>query len=545
MGVTGTGTRLPFDPPPAMLLATSSQLSQATSRIGQVGARGRVGGRQGADPNPFAVDASDDEWEDAPPDPGATIESLRSLGYSTAAALADLIDNSIAVKASLIVITFELHPRGDSWCAIVDDGDGMTEDELMRAMTVGGTDPLDARSDRDLGRFGFGLKTASFSQARELTVASRATRNGAFAVRSWDIDEVRRRRRWTLRKRAPAGAKAILTAVAPKGRGTVVLWRRLDGFPGVDEKNLEAGRKLANEHLGQCCDHLGMVFARYIQSGSLTVRVNRKQVAPWDPFLADNAATQELPTEKLSLNSTVATVVPYVLPHESKLTPVEVDTAGGPAGWNEQQGFYVFRRDRLITAGDWLGLGFSRDDLHNLARIKLDIPAEMDGEWQLDITKATVRPPAALKADLKRIADGVRKRAASVKRHRGGVVGGRKAPSHIQVWTQRTQHGEPRLTINRKHPMIVNLLEGSGAQRRTLSDALHLIEQTIPVLLLPATPVDRTPFEDDPPEELIRLAEVVYDALLSQDMTRSEALQRLLNTEPFYLYPVIKEHFDG
>jgi hypothetical protein len=288
-----------------------------------------------------------------------------------------------------------------------------------------------------------------------------------------------------------------------------------------------------------------MVFARYIQSGSLAIQVNRKQVEAWDPFLADNPATQELPTEKLSLNGKLATVVPYVLPHESKLSPAEMDKAGGPAGWNEQQGFYVFRRDRLITAGDWLGLGFPRDDLHNLARIKLDIPTDMDGEWQLDITKATVRPPAALKADLKRIADGARKRAATVKRHRGGVVGGRSAPSHIQVWTQRTQHGEARLTINRKHPLILNLLDAAGSQRRNLSDALHLIEQTIPVLLLPTAPAERTPFEDEPPEELSRLAEVVYDALLSQDMTRSEALQRLLNTEPFYLYPAIKEHFDG
>lgn len=503
------------------------------------------GGQRVADPDSFAPDASDDLWEDAPPDPGATIESLRSLGYSTAAALADLVDNSIAARAKGVVITFELASKGESWCAIVDDGDGMTEEQLLRAMTVGGTDPLDARSERDLGRFGFGLKTASFSQARELTVASRANQAGAYAVRSWDIDEVRRRHRWTLRKRAPAGARAILSRVAPKGTGTVVLWRRLDGFPGVDEPNVTAGRMLANEHLAQCCDHLGMVFSRYLNARLLTIRVNRKRVLPWDPFLASNPATQELPTEKLTLNGKVATVVPYVLPHESKLTPSEADKAGGPAGWNEQQGFYVFRRDRLITAGDWLGLGFPRDDLHNLARIMLDIPAEMDGEWQLDITKATVRPPAALKADLKRIADGARKRAATVKRHRGGVVGGRSAPSHIQVWTQRSQHGTTRLTINRKHPLIVNLLEGAGPQRRTVGDVLRLIEQTIPVLLLPSTPAERAPFEDEPTEELIRLAEVVYDALLSQDLSRSEALQRLLNTEPFYLYPAIKEHFDA
>jgi len=525
------------------MLDISSQLSRPASTMDIVRRSSRDGRTVRNEPDAFLADPGDDEWEDAPPDPGATIESLRSLGYSTAAALADLVDNSIAARATHIVITFELQPEGESWCAIVDDGDGMNEEQLLRAMTVGGTDPLDSRSDRDLGRFGFGLKTASFSQAREVTVASRATKDAPYAVRSWDIDEVRRLHRWMLRKRAPAGIKAILAAVAPPATGTIVIWRRLDGFPGVGEQRPEVARKLVNEHLGECCDQLGMVFARYLQARSLTIQVNRKQVVGWDAFLADNPATQELPTEKLSLNGKVATVVPFVLPHESKLTPAETAVAGGPSGWNEQQGFYVFRRNRLITAGDWLGLGFARDDLHNLARIKLDIPVDMDSEWQLDITKATVRPPAALKRDLKRIANGARKRAATVKRYRGGLVGARNAPSHIQVWTQRSQHGETRLKINRRHPMIVNLLDGAGSQGRSVSDVLGLIEQTVPTLLQPSTPSERTPFDDEPTEELIRLAEIVYDALLSQDMSRSEALQRLLNTEPFYLYPVIKDHF--
>jgi hypothetical protein len=488
----------------------------------------------------------DDEWEDAPPDPGATIESLRSLGYSTSSALADLIDNSIAAQASEILITFRWAPDGGSWCAIADNGEGMSEDRVRRAMTIGGTDPLDSRSERDLGRFGFGLKTASFSQAREITVATRVAMGEPWAVRSWDLDEVRRQQRWALRKRAPSGTRAILDSIQPDGSGTVVLWRRLDGFPGADQTTPEAARRPVNEHLAQTCDHLGMVFARYLEAGSLVIRVNRKQVAPWDPFLAANPATQELPTEKLSLNGNVATVVPYVLPHESKLSADEASGAGGPSGWNEQQGFYVYRRDRLITAGDWLGLGFPRDDLHNLARIELHIPVEMDVEWHLDVTKATVRPPAALKTDLRRIADITRKRAAGVKRHRGAVIGRPREPSRVQVWTQRSRHGEARLTINRNHPLVSELLGQVGPLRRSVNDLLRLVEQTVPVLLLPTIPPDRAPFEDEPTEELIRMAELVYDALLAQEMTRAEALQRLLNTEPFYLYPVIKEHFgDG
>jgi hypothetical protein len=499
------------------------------------------------DPGSVATPAAlgDEEWEDAPPDPGPTIESLRSLGYSTASALADLIDNSIAAHAHSVAVTFEWQPAGGSWCAVADDGDGMSENQLRRAMTIGGTDPLDSRSERDLGRFGFGLKTASFSQAREVTVLSRQPANG-LAVRSWDLDEVRRQGKWILRKKAPHGVKHVVEPLLPKRSGTVVLWRRLDGFPGVDEKDAASARRLVNEHLDETCRHLGMVFARYLDSGALGIRVNRHKVLPWDPFLAGNPATQELPTEKLSLNEKTVTVVPYVLPHESKLTPAEGDVAGGPAGWNEQQGFYVFRRDRLITAGDWLGLGFARDDLHNLARIELDIPVEMDVEWHLDVTKATVTPPPALKRDLIRIAEATRRRAAGVKRHRGGIVGGHLAPNRIQVWSQRSQHGQTRLTVNRRHPLVAEVLEQAGGKRRSISDLLRLIEQTVPALLLPSAPSERTPFEDDPTEDLIRMAEMVYDALLGQNMSRAEALQRLLNTEPFYLYPSIKDHFvDG
>ena len=140
--------------------------------------------------------------EEAPPDPAATIETLGALGYSTESAVADLIDNSIAAGATRVDVI--LHWDGaDSWCAVADNGRGMTGDELKQAMTIGSRDPVLPRDAADLGRFGFGLKTASFSQCRDLTVGSRKA-NQRIAYRTWDLDYVRAEGRWLLFKSPPS-----------------------------------------------------------------------------------------------------------------------------------------------------------------------------------------------------------------------------------------------------------------------------------------------------------------------------------------------------
>ena len=112
------------------------------------------------------------QWDLAEPRADALIESLRSFGYSPESAIADLIDNSVSAQARHVDVHFEWAGR-DSWVRILDDGEGMDEAVLFNAMRPGSTNPLDTRTSEDLGRFGLGLKTASFSQARELTVVSR------------------------------------------------------------------------------------------------------------------------------------------------------------------------------------------------------------------------------------------------------------------------------------------------------------------------------------------------------------------------------------
>ena len=110
--------------------------------------------------------------------------------------MADIVDNSISAGAKNIDIFFRYDPAGGSCVSIKDDGCGMDESELFEAMRPGSTNPKDYRAPDDLGRFGLGLKTASFSQCRKLTVVSR--KNGRTAAACWDLDFVSRTGEWKL-----------------------------------------------------------------------------------------------------------------------------------------------------------------------------------------------------------------------------------------------------------------------------------------------------------------------------------------------------------
>jgi len=412
-------------------------------------------------------------------------------------------------------------------------------------MRIGSGDPLVPRAAGDLGRFGFGLKTASFSQAREVTVLTRRSVGGVAAIRCWDLDEVRRSGRWLLRRTAPPDAAPILEKLDSGDRGTIVLWRRLTALVEPDAPTDDSeGRRLFNEELNTVTNWLGMVFGRYLGRGSgVRMKVNRAAVKPFDPFMARHPATQALPEERLAFRGSDVLVQPFVLPHEAKLSAQEIASARGPLGWTDHQGFYVYRHDRLLVAGDWLGLGLSRDDAHKLARIAIDVPTELDQEWQLDISKATVRPPGPMKGELLRIAKETRRRAKAVLRHRGGQVRRDPAGRIEHVWTLRARDGIRQPTINRSHPLVLKLLDDAGPRRREASVVLSLLEEALPAQLLPTTPAERPPLEGRAPDELLALAESTYESLLRQGRSRREAARRIRNTEPFNHFPAVLERF--
>ncbi|MEU2875102.1 ATP-binding protein [Streptomyces sp. NPDC007070] len=480
-------------------------------------------------------------YDIAAPEPAGMVASLSSLGYSLPAAIADLVDNSISAKAQNIDVEFAW-AGSDSWIAVVDDGDGMSQEELVTAMTVAARGPATPRSPTDLGRFGVGLKSASFSQARQLTVATAC--DGQWHPRTWDLDVVEKYGEWRLLHGADDDTAAILQRVRPcGGHGTVVLWRRLNGYhtAAVTEDD-ERTQKQFYAEATRTEAHLGMVFARFlVGTRRRALRVSGTAVQPWDPFMTAHPSVQRLPAEELPLGNGSVRVEAFVLPSAHRLTPDEFSQAAGPQGWLDQQGFYVYRRNRLILAGDWLGQrGMRREEKYNLARISVDIPAGSDAEWGVDVRKSSVVPPVSLRPHLHRIARQARTRAAEVLRHRGQVAARTHGDPLVYVWNVRRADGRLTCRINRSHPLVQATLRQGGANPADVRALIRLLEETVPVATLRVmhetdTSDDPDPFGGAGPadETATEVAQRIYESLVSGGRSPAAARERLRTMSPF------------
>jgi hypothetical protein len=490
-------------------------------------------------------------YDIVPPDPAGMIESLGALGYTLESAIADLVDNSIDADACMVDINF--HWNGPaSYITVADDGHGMTEAELQTAMAIAARGPRSIRSSAELGRFGMGLKTASFSQASRLSVWTRSSATNHPSVRVWDLQHVVDSGEWQLLHEADEAGEKILaqaSALQP-GSGTVVLWQRLsklvDELADLDDEDSH-GQFL--QAVARVDAHLAMTFGRFLPGGrraggrSLQMRINGAEVQAWDPFLQWHESTLIQPVELLQADSRAVTLHPFVLPPKRRLTDEEHQRAAGPRGWLEQQGFYVYRNDRLIVAGGWLGLsGFRSDEKHILARIAIEIPSTLDHSWSVDVKKATAHPPIMLRGSLTRTAKATRAAAQLVLSSIGKTVAHEKGDELSFVWRPERTGSDLRLRINWDHPLVKQALQTSPDARPTVKALLRFMEETVP---LPALRMlfdqekdrDYQPFSKIPTDEIISIAERMYSAYVSQGLTPQQAAVRLKHTSPFNEYP--------
>lgn len=483
----------------------------------------------------------------APPRASALVESLRGLGYSTATAVADVVDNSIAAGARRVDVLFDWR-AADSWIGIVDDGRGMSPEQLDSAMRLGARNPLDERDPGDLGRFGLGLKTAAFSQGRRLTVASRARGFDVDCLR-WDLDRLADPgdEGWHLLEGAHPGSEQRLSRLDASQTGTMVLFERLDrlvtpGFGPDDFIEVVDGVER----------HLAMVFHRWIEGGSPRLRIflNGSPVRPWDPFMSGHPSKPWVQPEVRLVGAGSVIVEAHVLPHKDKLTDREYEDAAGPNGWNGQQGFYLYRNQRLIVAGGWLGLGpgrhWTRDEPHRLARIRLDITNEADAEWKLDVRKSTARPPVGLRRPLTRIAEEARDRARRTFAHRGGMSSSRSGSQPVEpAWRATTTPEGVRYRISRQHEAVMALFERSPDMRPELEATLRLIEETVPVQRIWLDTAENRDlpsvgFAQGAEAEVSKVLRVMFRSLVERrGLSVEEARLRLSRTEPFDAHPAL------
>lgn len=482
-------------------------------------------------------------FRSSPPNASAMLESLRGLGYSPETAVADTIDNSISSGASEVDLYFDWQGK-ESSVAIVDNGTGMSPTELESAMCLGGTGPHMQRGPKDLGRFGLGMKTAAFSQCRRLTVLSR---NDSLTETcfSWDLDVLASSSdgSWRLLEGADERSSVHL-AKLPAGRtGTLVLWETLDRLVPKGSNEQEFLNTIDRIEW-----HLSMVFHRFLESPrpKLTIRLNGKKISPWNPFVAGTVGPSwSSPLEKLPVTLGECDVQAFVMPHKDRLTRVEYDSAGGINGWNAQQGFYIYRNDRLLVAGSWLGLGsprlWTKDEVHRLARIYLNFQNVADSEWNIDIRKSIAKPPLNLRARLTSLGEDTRRRARSVFANKGNV---QRRPSEepiFEAWHSVVSAGLTKYRVNRDHPVVRAVLDSPLAIDGSVDTMLSVLESTIPVQRIWLdTMEERTAppqITQEEAEKIRPMLEALYRSFLRRDYSPKDARHRLLRTEPFQAYP--------
>lgn len=472
--------------------------------------------------------------ESVPPSPADLIESIRGFGYTLPSALADLIDNSLAAGATRVQVTVDPGPSSPH-IAVVDNGRGMSCERLVEAMRMGTLGPLAARGATDLGRFGLGMKTASLSQGRSLTVATKEKGKRHTVIRRWDLAHVREVSDWQLLDEPSQTGESFVEQVDGLPHGTAVVIENLDRASFLELPGPQLGAHLAAA-LEAVRFHLGMVFHRFISEDGLQIRLGESLIPAWDPYLLE--VSTRLPPETLHFRGQVIEVAPFVLPHHSRLTDDQHHKAGGALGWDKHQGYYIYRCRRLIVPGDWLNLSLRQEGFYRLARIRLDLPNTMDADWHLNVMKSHVAAPASLRDSFRRIATDVRRQAAAVY----GIRGEREAPDqpapHHPIWRRESTRTGVRYRVDRSHPVMRALLHAGCGHDKLLAEVLSVIEGTVPVAAMlqePQKAIDGS-VRTEPPADIDSLVDMVIHAeqfYVRTGKSLDEARSLVLSCEPF------------
>jgi hypothetical protein len=384
------------------------------------------------------------------------IKSLRDVGYTFEIAVADILDNSISASATEVKIYTV--PKPELVFYMLDNGNGMSDNELLEAMRLATKNPDDERDKKDLGRFGLGLKTASFSQCKNLTVISK--KDNQLSIKQWDLDYISEVNEWKLitpelhlYKKNP-----FFDELLNNKSGTLVIWENIDKYK----------KETFSHKIEKLNNHLSLVFHRFLEGADsfkrLKISVNDNYLKPFDPFNSSHDATFEQSPEIINFYNSNIKITSFILPHHKKLSQEEWDRFGTEDGYIKSQGFYLYRANRLLIYGTWWGL-HKASDAHKLVRVKIDISNNQDKYWGIDIKKSTANPLPELKKDLKRIIEKVTKDGFKPFSTRGRKINDKTT---TRFWTIIPDNDEFHFGINKEHPVYKKLIESLPKENQDL-----------------------------------------------------------------------------
>lgn len=399
------------------------------------------------------------------------IFGLRCIGYNFSTALADIIDNSISAEARNIKV-FSNPDAKEPYVVIFDDGCGMGRKALENAMTLGSDREEKEDCELELGRFGLGLKSASFSQCLRLTVASKDC-NRINAMR-YDLKKIETTNEWKLDILDDDEIKLLpeIDKLIEARSGTIVIWEKFDKI----EESSKSFKDSFVATIGLAKQHIEFVFHRFYDK--INFEFNGHKIEKRDPFLSGYTNSQEGRTQEILIDGNKIVVTPFVLPYANSLNEEQKKMLGNPKSIYDDQGFYIYRNKRLIIWGSWLHMNI-RSEFNKLARVRVDIPSELDSMWMLDVKKSSAKIPDRIKEQLRiSVKDSIIRSKREIK-----YPGKKEAEAEMPLWRRVEFHGGVvKYEINKEdNPIYTQLISILDEDQRKLLDAyLDKIEEFIP-----------------------------------------------------------------
>lgn len=476
-------------------------------------------------------------FELANPNPEFLIKSIAEQGYSLETALADLMDNSITANATRIEVLTKIDTE-PFILFLSDNGDGMDKTSLKKNMQFPSKSPEETRELSDLGRFGLGLKTASFSQTRIFTVLSRKRGSDKFFGLTWDVNHLKNSGKWEMILNSDEEIDEIIeqyTSISKEHLNnsnefipnTIVVWKGLYKFENyVNEKNKQDALK--EEITNTTSEYLSIVFHKFMerQNNRLQIRINNTLVNPFNPFPHENSSLRALEPLQKEFGKDFVKIQGFVLPNTSIKDDSNTWTPKNKS-LMDMEGLYIYRADRLILFGGWNGLIKKMPRLQ-LGRLKIDIGNKVDHLFHLNVAKSQINIPHDLKnAFLRAIVD--LKTEAQKEYFNHGLKSFKQRPTEYssELFYKTATNKGVLLRINDEFPLLKSLKSSLNSNQRA---ELNFILKMSSNLINKVRQVDNIQITGDTEKDGISTVEIVKSIkeLLNLGLTKEQIKKDIL-----------------
>lgn len=474
--------------------------------------------------------------------------SMRHMGYSFDAAMADVIDNSISAKCSTIRLLFPTNPMEIQAVGILDDGDGMDNETLFEAMRYGSSASELERDENDLGRFGLGMKSASLSQCRILTAIS--IKDGVTSAYTWDYNLIQKKKRWITIEHTSSEVKNFPYSdeLLKQNKGTLIIWQDFDVLSKSSDGQVF---DTLNELKGSVYDSVSLIFHRYLNGGAqkIAIYVNNQIVKAKDPFLENHKKTTTQKERIIALPDSFGIerkikVKPFILPFATDLKESDKKMIGGIENLRAKQGFYIYRNNRLIIWGTWFGMK-PRAELTKNARIRVDIPNTLDDIWSIDIKKQTATIPKRIQNQLKETVRQALDISVAQQTHRGRK---NKVDDEIDyIWDRMEGRGNSfYYQINRESKLYQYVRSKmSDCDYDLLELLLSEIEKNLPIQQMYIDKSNEAIIVEESDsrfDDVYQIAVTIASTLKkATNGTTDYIIEEIMKSEPFCNYPKLKD----